>query len=118
MLVIIGSIVVLGCVAGGFLLAHGQILALWQPNELIIIFGGAFGAFLSANSPKIVKESLQGILALFKGPRYRKQDYVDLLALLYDIFGAIRKGGLLGMESHVEDPHASPIFSAYPRLIK
>ncbi|GLQ95930.1 flagellar motor stator protein MotA [Dyella mobilis] len=118
MLVIVGSLVVLCCVFGGYVLSHGHILALWQPNELLIIGGSSIGAFLSANSPKIVKESMHNIVALFKGPKYRKQDYVDLLALLYDIFGVIRKNGLLGLEVHIEDPQSSSLFTAYPRLIK
>jgi len=118
MLVLIGSFLVVACVLGGYLLAHGHILALWQPYELMIILGGSVGAFLSANSSKIVKESLRNVVDLFKGPKYRKQDYVDLLALMYDILGVIRKQGLLGLESHIEDPQASSIFTAYPRLMK
>jgi len=118
MLVLIGSLVVISCVLGGYVLSHGHILALWQPYELMIIGGGAIGAFLAANPLKIVKGALQNVAALFKGPKYRKQDYVDLLSMLYDIFGVMRKQGLLGLESHIEDPHSSSIFSAYPRLIK
>jgi chemotaxis protein MotA len=118
MLVLIGSLVVLSCVVGGYLLSHGHLLALWQPNELMIIGGGAVGAFLSANPAKIVKDALRNIGALFKGPKYRKQDYIDLLNLLYDIFGFIRKQGLLSLEAHIEDPQASTIFNAYPRLLK
>ncbi|HUA80421.1 MAG TPA: flagellar motor stator protein MotA [Dyella sp.] len=118
MLVLIGSFLVVACVLGGYLLAHGHILALWQPYELMIILGGSVGAFLSANSSKIVKESLRNVVDLFKGPKYRKQDYVDLLALMYDILGVIRKQGLLGLESHIEDPQASSIFTDYPRLMK
>lgn len=118
MLVLVGSLLVLSCVVGGYLLSHGHLLALWQPNELMIIGGGAVGAFLSANPSKIVKDALRNIAALFKGPKYRRQDYVDLLALLYDIFGFIRKQGLMSLEAHIEDPQASSIFSAYPRLLK
>ena len=118
MLVLIGSLLVLSCVMGGYLLSHGHMLALWQPAELMIIGGGAIGAFLSANPLKIVKGALQNVVALFKGPKYRKQDYVDLLSLLYDIFSVMRKQGLLGLESHIEDPQSSSIFSAYPRLVK
>lgn len=117
MLVLLGSLIVLGCVLGGYLLSHGQLLALWQPYELMIIFGGAFGAFLTANPSKIVKSALAGVAGLVKGPTYRKQDYVDLLALLYDIFSVMRKEGMLGMESHIEDPQSSPVFTAYPRLL-
>lgn len=118
MLVLVGSLVVICCVLGGYLLSHGHILALWQPYELLIIAGGSFGAFLSANPAKIVKQAVSGAFALLKGPKYRKQDYVDLLELLYDIFGVIRKQGLLGLEAHIEDPQSSSLFTAYPRLVK
>lgn len=117
MLVIIGSIIVLVSVLGGFVLSHGEMAALWQPYELLIIFGASFGAFISANSMDIVKRAGVDALALFKGPKYRKQDYVDLLSLLYDIFVKMRKEGQLGMESHIEDPANSSLFSAYPRLV-
>jgi chemotaxis protein MotA len=117
MLVIIGSIVVLISVLGGYVLSHGTLGALWQPYELLIIFGAAVGAFISANSMDIVKGVVRDTLGLFKGPKYRKQDYIDLLSLLYDIFTKMRKEGQLGMEAHIEDPANSSLFSAYPRLI-
>jgi chemotaxis protein MotA len=117
MLVIIGSIIVLVSVLGGYVLSHGTIGALWQPYELLIIFGAAMGAFISANSMEIVKGSARDMLGLFKGPKYKKQDYVDLLSLLYDIFTKMRKDGQLAMEEHIENPEASSLFSAYPRLV-
>jgi chemotaxis protein MotA len=117
MLVIIGFIVVLVSVLGGYVLSHGELGALWQPYELLIIFGAAFGAFVSANSLDIVKSAGRDAMALFNGPKYRKQDYVDLLSLLYDIFVKMRKEGQLGIEEHIEDPANSTLFTAYPRLI-
>lgn len=118
MLVLVGTLVVLGCVLGGYVMSHGNLLALWQPYELLIIFGGAAGAFLAANPAKVVKASAREVLGLMKGPTYTKQDYVDLLALLYDIFGVMRREGVLGMEPHIEDPSSSAVFSAYPRLLR
>lgn len=118
MLVLIGAVVVLACVFGGFVLSHGQILALWQPYELLIIGGGATGAFLSANPVKVVKGAFSDAIGLLKGPKYKKQDYVDLLSMLYDLFSLIRKEGLLGVEEHIEDPQTSSLFSAYPRLLR
>lgn len=117
MLVIIGSIVVLVSVLGGYILSHGELGALWQPYELLIIFGAALGAFVSSNSIEVVKGAGRDVVALFKGPKYRRQDYVDLLSLLYDIFVKMRKEGQLGMEAHIEDPANSTLFSAYPRLV-
>lgn len=118
MFVIIGTIVVLISVMGGYLLSHGNLLALWQPYEVLIIAGGAIGAFIVANPPSVVKGALRGMTALFKGPTYGKQDYIDLLSMLYDLFSAMRKEGLLALEAHIEDPASSPIFSAYPRLVR
>lgn len=117
MLVVVGTLVVIISVLGGYVLSHGHLLALWQPYELMIIAGGAAGAFLIANPGKIVKACFTGMIGLLKGPAYRRQDYVDLLSLLYDIFSVMRKEGLLGLESHIEDPSSSPVFSAYPRLL-
>ncbi|HET6554274.1 MAG TPA: flagellar motor stator protein MotA [Dyella sp.] len=118
MLVLVGAFVVLACVLGGFVMSHGQLLALWQPYELLIIAGGAIGAFLSANPPAVVKGALRDAAALLKGPKYKKQDYVDLLSMLYDLFSLMRKEGLLGVEEHIEDPQSSSLFSAYARLVR
>ncbi|MGY3040431.1 chemotaxis protein MotA [Rhodanobacter sp. TND4EL1] len=117
MFVVLGSLVVLISVTGGYLLSHGKLLALWQPYELLIIGGGAAGAFLAASPVSVVKAAVRDMLGLLKGPAYRRQDYVDLLALLYDIFSLTRKNGLLSLESHIEDPASSEVFSAYPRLL-
>ena len=117
MLVLVGTLVVLVSVVGGYLLSHGQLLALWQPYELLIIGGGAAGSFLTANPTKIVKATFRDIAGLLKGPKYRTQDYLDLLSLLYDVFSLMRKNGLLSLESHIEEPASSSVFSAYPRLL-
>jgi len=118
MLVVVGSLVVLACVLGGFLLSHGQLMALWQPYELMIIGGGALGSFLAANPARLVKAALRDAAGLLKGPKYRRQDYLDLLSMLYGVFGVMRKDGVLGLEPHIEDPQSSPVFGAYPRLIR
>ncbi|HEY6895398.1 MAG TPA: motility-associated protein, partial [Rhodanobacteraceae bacterium] len=118
MLLIIGSIVVIASVVGGFVLSHGELLALWQPYELIIIGGAALGAFLASNPPKVVGAVFKGVPALLGGARYKRQDYVDLLSLLFDIFNKVRKEGLVSLESHIDDPQSSALFGAYPRLLK
>jgi chemotaxis protein MotA len=117
MLTIIGSVIVLGCVAGAFLMEGGSLLLLWHPNEIIIICGAAFGAFVTSNPLKVVKGSFAGTLALLKGPRYKRQDYVDLLKLLYDILVKMRKSGMLAIEADIEAPEKSKLFSEYPRII-
>src|SRR5579871_5128146 len=105
MVQIVGSLVVLACVFGGFLLGGGHLLLLWHPTEILIICGSAFGAFLISNSPKVSKAAFAGAIALPKGPRYRREDYVSLLKLLYDILQRIRKAGVMGIENDIEHPH-------------
>lgn len=117
MLVIVGSVVVVVSVIGGFVLSHGHLGALWQPYELLIIGGAAIGSFMTSNSPKVVKESMAGCLSILKGAKYKRGDYLDILSLTYDILNKARKEGLMAIEGDVEDPAASPLFSNYPRLV-
>ena len=107
MLQIIGSVVVFGCVLGGFVLEGGHILALWHPTEILIIVGAAFGAFMTSNPPKTVKSAFAQALSIHKGPRYNREDYVLLLKLIYDILMKVRKEGLLAIEADLEKPEES-----------
>jgi chemotaxis protein MotA len=118
MLQVIGSVVVVVCVLGGFLMEGGHILALWHPSEIIIIVGAAFGAFMTSNPPKVVKAAFQGALSLPKGPRYKREDYVALLKLLYDILMKIRKEGVMAIEADLEAPDKSALFKKYPKLLE
>ncbi|MFT3905187.1 MAG: flagellar motor stator protein MotA [Steroidobacteraceae bacterium] len=113
----IGSVIVVGCVLGGFLMEEGKILALWHPSEIIVICGAALGAFITSNPLKVVKASFGGALGLFKGPRYGRSDYVDLLNLMYDILVKIRKSGMLAIEADVENPDNSALFQQYPKIL-
>src|SRR5579863_9274560 len=117
MLQIIGSVVVVGCILGGFIAEGGHILALWHPFEIVIIVGSAIGAFLISNPMKVVKAAFSGAIALPKGPRYKRADYVTLLQLLYDILVKIRKEGVMAIERDVEAPQESALFRKYPRVL-
>ena len=86
MLVIVGAVIVLGCVAGGYLMAGGHFEVLIQPNEFIIILGAAAGAFIIGNTKTNLKAVGAGLKRALKGPTYKKQDYVELLSLLYQVF--------------------------------
>jgi chemotaxis protein MotA len=114
---IIGLVVVLACVFGAFVMDGGKILALWQPGEYITILGAALGAFVVSNPMKIVKGAFAASLGLLKGPRYKREDYVDLLKLLYDILVKIRKSGMLAIEADIESPEKSKLFTDYPRIM-
>ncbi|CAG0945934.1 MAG: flagellar motor stator protein MotA [Rhodocyclaceae bacterium] len=116
MFVIVGYIIVLGAVFGGFVMAGGHVASLFQPVELIMIGGSALGAFFVANSPKTVKATLKALPSLLKGSKFSKALYIDLLSMLYEILAKVRKEGLMSIESDVENPEASPIFSKYPAI--
>jgi chemotaxis protein MotA len=114
---IIGTVVVIGSVVGGFMLDGGHLLALWHPTEVLVIMGAAFGAFIISNPIKVVKAAFANSFTLLKGPRYRRADYVDILKLLYDILVKIRKSGMLAIEADLEAPEKSKLFNEYPRIL-
>ena len=98
MLAIVGYLVVFGAVFGGFALAGGHLGALYQPLEFLIIGGGAFGAFVVGNSAKSLKGTLGALPACFKGSKYTKTLYMELMALLYEILHTTRREGLMAIE--------------------
>jgi chemotaxis protein MotA len=118
MFAIIGIVVVLGAVIGGFLMAHGQLPVLWQPNEFVVIFGAALGTLLIANPLHIVVGVFKSVLGVLKGSPYNKKAYLDALKMLNEIFSFARKNGLAKLEADVDDPTKSALFSKYPLLVK
>lgn len=117
MLVIVGYVVVLGSVFGGFAMAGGHLGALWQPLELLMIGGGALGAFFVGNTNKAIKATLKDLPTVLKGAKYTKETYMELMALLYELLGKVRKEGLMSIEGDVEKPEESPIFAKYPKIL-
>jgi chemotaxis protein MotA len=117
MLVIVGYIVVLGSVFGGYALAGGHLGGLWQPIEVLMIAGGAMGAFFVGNTMKAVKATFKGLPSVLKGAKYNKETYMELMALMYELLGKVRKEGLMSIEGDVEKPEDSPIFSKYPKIL-
>ena len=91
MLVISGYIVIILSVFGGFALAGGHLASLWQPVEILMIGGGAIGAFIVGNSSKAIRATLKALPSVLKGAKYSKAVYMELMTLLYDILGKIRK---------------------------
>lgn len=114
--VIVGIVLVLGCVAGGFVLSHGKLAALWQPYELLVIGGAALGAFVIANPPWVIKASFKSIPLMMKGSKFKKGFYLDALALMYDLLTKARKEGMMSLEADVEEPEKSTIFGKYPKV--
>jgi chemotaxis protein MotA len=114
----IGLIIVLTSVIGGYILEHGNLAVLWQPVELLIIGGAGIGAFIASCTPDIFKATMKSILKGILFEPLKKQDYVEVLNLLNEIFAKIRKEGSIKLESHMDDPENSTIFKNYPDFMK
>nr|WP_154324839.1 flagellar motor stator protein MotA [Pantoea sp. 201603H] len=117
MLIILGYIVVMGSVLGGYMLVGGHLGALYQPAELLIIGGAGIGAFIVGNNGKSIKATLKALPLLMRGSKYNKVVYMDLMALLYRLMAKLRQQGMLSLEHDIEAPHESEIFAHYPRLL-
>ncbi|MYZ52897.1 flagellar motor stator protein MotA [Malikia spinosa] len=117
MFVIIGYIVVIASVLGGFALAGGNIAVLMQPLEVLMIGGAALGAFLVGNNSKSIKATLQALPTLFKGSRYNRALYLDLMLLMFALLNKIRTDGMMAIEGDVEQPEQSELFSKYPLVL-
>ena len=117
---ILGMVVVFGMVFGGFLLAggHFDVILRALPFELMMIGGAAVGAFLIGNSGKTVMKTLGDFGKIITGPKWKTQDYRDLLALLFLLTKTMKTKGVIALETHIENPKESSIFQRYPRIMK
>ena len=116
MLVALGYVIVVASVFGGFALAGGHLAALLQPVELLMIGGAALGSFIVGSSFKTVKATLSALPSLLKGSKYTKALYMELMSLLYEILGKVRKEGLMSIERDIENPGESALFAKYPMV--
>src|SRR6266568_9045233 len=118
MFAIIGIVVVFGAVLGGYLMEHGNVKVLLQPAELLIIGGAGAGTVLIANPLHILKQIAGGVVVVFKGSSITKQRYIDSLKVTYELLNKARRQGLMSLESDVEEPDKSPIFSKDAEFLK
>jgi len=115
--VIIGLVVVFGAVIGGYVMHHGPLAVLIQPNEFLIIGGAGLGTLIIANPPSVLKACIAQLLGLLKPNPYGAKAYAELLQVLYEVFQKARKDGLVGLEAHIEAPETSDIFQKYPSFM-
>jgi len=115
---IIGIVVVFGAIVGGYLMEHGNLKVLMQPAELVIIFGAAIGTVLIANPLAVVIRMAKGIGGVFAGNRFTKAFYLENLKMLNEVFSYARKSGMAKLESDVEEPEKSALFSKYKSFVK
>ena len=117
MFVVIGWVVVIGSVIGSFMGVGGHLKALFQPFELLCIFGGAVGAFVVSNPVATLKKTVKVMPNAFKTGGYSKDKYVQLIALLYELLQKARKEGMMALEVDVEAPENSPTFKKYEHVL-
>jgi chemotaxis protein MotA len=113
MFALIGIVLVIGAVGGGYAMSHGKFPVLWQPAELVVIFGAAIGSMLVANPISNITALVKGILGVLKGSPYNKNTYLDTLKALSDVFNYGRKNGLQKLETDIENPKQSQLFSQH-----
>jgi chemotaxis protein MotA len=117
MLLIAGFVIVVVTVLGGFLLEGGALGVLNQPAEFVIIFGAAIGGLVVGTPAKTLSATAGQIKGALTGATLGRADYQDLLAMLYQIFKVAQQSGVMGLESHFENPARSPILSRYPKFL-
>jgi chemotaxis protein MotA len=113
---IIGVLVVLGCIAGGYTMEKGNFMVLMQPAELLIILGAAIGTVLIGNPPYLLKGIITGIIGVLKGSPFTSTLYLDTLKFLSDFFSTSRKNGLTALETDLDAPDKSALFKRHPKF--
>jgi chemotaxis protein MotA len=116
--IILGLIVTLGCMLGGFVSMGGHIGVIWQPGEYVIICGAAVGTFIVANPFKVIKDSGKGIMEALTNAEPKEGDYLALLGLLYTLMRELKSKPKNEVEVHIEKPDESPIFAKFPEVLK
>ena len=116
----IGLVVLFVCVFGGFIMAGGSMAPIIKaaPIETFIIGGAAIAAMLIGNSMDTVKGALGGLGKVYKGPKYKKDDYLNTIFVVSKIMKTLKSEGAVALEAHIENPEASAIFGEYPALLK
>ena len=117
---IIGIVLLFALVFGSYVISGGKFEVILHalPHEMMAIGGAGVAAFLISNSVPVLKSSLSGLGKAFAGPKWKKQDYKDLLSLLFQLTKTMKSKGVIALESHIEKPAESPIFQKYPKVLK
>jgi chemotaxis protein MotA len=117
MFAIIGIVVVIGAIIGGYLMEHGHLAVLFQPAELVIIGGAALGTLLIANPLPTIKKLFAGLLGVMKGSRHNQALYLETLRMMNALFASARKNGASKLEADIEDPHKSDVLNKFPGFL-
>lgn len=115
---VIGLIVTMGCMLGGFAALGGHLIVLWQPWEFVIIMGSALGTFIVANPVKVIKDTGKAIMQAVLEKTPKRRDYLDILGLLHSLMRELRSKARNEVEVHIDQPGESPLFAAFPNVLK
>ena len=118
MFAIIGILIVLGAIAAGYTMEHGNFRVLVQPAELVIIFGAAIGTVVIANPLPTLKKIVSGLIGVFKGSPFNKAIYLESLKMMYELFALSRKAGTAKLEEEVDNPSKGQVLNKYPKFVK
>jgi chemotaxis protein MotA len=116
MVVIVGCVIVMACVLGGFVLSGGNVGALIHPAELLTIGGASLGTMVLMAPVKVLKDLVKGVIGCLKGSPFSRKAYEELFQAMYEFFRLARRDGLLALEPHLSDPHHSTILQKYPTV--
>ncbi|MGL5700707.1 MAG: flagellar motor stator protein MotA [Kluyvera sp.] len=114
---LLGIVIIMGCVVGGFLMSGGQLSSFWQPGEIIIILGAGFGAMVLANPRAVLGEMYRQFRGIMRKNEYTNEYQRQLLMLLYELLELVQDGGLKVLDEHIEAPENSPLFQKYPLML-
>ncbi len=118
MLKVMGSLIIVGCVLGGYSMAHGELAMLWQPAEALIILGAGIGSLVVGNPKEVLLEMLHQIKGVFVNKRRGEEFQRQLLMCLYELLEMVEVGGLKALDAHIEEPEASELFAKYPLIVE
>jgi len=117
---IIGIVLLFALVFGSYLMSGGNMAVILEamPHEMMTIGGAGVASFLIANSMTVIKGTGSGMAKVFQGPKWKASDYRDLLSLLFLLTKTMKSKGVIALESHIENPKDSSIFSRFPKVMK
>ena len=114
---LLGALIIIGCVLGGFVIAGGSMSVLWQPSELLIVVGAALGSMIIGNPKEVLLEMWVQVKGVFSFRRRGEAFQRELLMLLYELLETVDMGGLKALDAHIEEPDQSDLFTKYPLIL-
>lgn len=115
---LLGALIIIGCVLGGFVIAGGSMSVLWQPSEMLIVVGAALGSMIIGNPKEVLLEMWVQVKGVFSFRRRGEQFQRELLMLLYELLETVDMGGLKALDAHIEEPDQSDLFTKYPLILQ